>query len=400
MSSGHTDTAPAREGHPFAFAVVAASLVTVFAASSSPVPLFNTYRAEDGLTNADVSLAVATYFAGTIVALLTLGRLANHLGRRVPSILAVALLVAGAVVLLHVPNVFPLMAGRFLMGLGCGLASSALMAYGIDTAPARPPWVASVVTSQAPLVGLTIGAVVSGLIVDVGPAPRTTVYLVMIALLAVCIALLTRAVETAQRHPGVLGSLRPQVAFPQSTRKFLPAAFAVFLATWAMGGFFQGFVPSIVAEQLHTGSALVLSVVFSAFMAPSVVGATIGGRWTPAGAQRIGMGLFLAGVAGILASLFAGVVVPFIIASVVAGIGQGMAMSATLRAMLHDITPDERSPLMAAIFMTSYSGAMVPSLIAGQLSKVLSVPQIALGYGVLAAVGTALVWLFARNPDE
>lgn len=71
-----------------AFVAASASLVATFAASASPIPLYNTYRAAAGITNADLSLTVVGYFVGTIGALLCLGRLSNHLGRRPASLLS------------------------------------------------------------------------------------------------------------------------------------------------------------------------------------------------------------------------------------------------------------------------------------------------------------------------
>ena len=53
-----------------AFVAASASLVATFAASASPIPLYNTYRAAAGITNADLSLTVVGYFVGTIGALL------------------------------------------------------------------------------------------------------------------------------------------------------------------------------------------------------------------------------------------------------------------------------------------------------------------------------------------
>lgn len=392
----HEPVAP--RGTTYAFAVATCALVVAFAASAAPIPLFNTYREQSGLTNADTSMAVVTYFAGTILALLCLGRLASHLGRKVPSLAALGLLVVGSAVLLHVPSVPPLLAGRFLMGLGCGLASSALMAYLIDTAPARPAWLASVVTSQSPLVGLTAGALASGALVEYGPAPRATVYLGALAVLAVSLALLARAADATPRSPGAWASLRPRVALPRRTRALLPAAAAVFVATWALGGFFQAFGPSVVADQLHTHNAVIVAAVFAAYMAPGVIGATAAGRLAPARGQRVGMAVFLLGVVGLLAGLYAGSVVAFLAAAVLAAIGQGAAMSASVRGLLHGTPQQERSPVMAGIYLLCYLGAMVPSLVAGQLSHMVSVPVIATGYGVLGAAGTALVWVAARDP--
>ena len=276
------------------FALWAASLalVATFAASASPIPLYNTYRAENGVTNADLSLTAVAYFVGTIAALLCLGRLANHLGRR-PASVARLLLVAGCGVLTNVTGIVPIVVGRALMGLGAGLASSALTSYIVDAAPPEPRWLASVITSQAPMLGLTLGALASGALVQYGPAPRVVVYVVMVAALAACVVLLLAAPETGDRRPGAWASLRPQVHLPANARPLVPVAGAIFVGTWAMGAFYQAFSPSIVADQLHTRNAVVVALVFAAYMAPSVVGAPIGGRFSVPTAQRLGMAIYL-----------------------------------------------------------------------------------------------------------
>ena len=164
----------------------------------------------------------------------------------------------------------------------------------------------------------------------------------------------------------------------------LPVAAAVFLATWATGAFYQAFVPALVEDQLHTRGPLILGLVFAAYMTPSVLGAPIGGRFTSAVAQRVGMITFLAGMIGIITAIAAGTLVLFIIATIVAGAGQGIAISAATRGLLHGSTLADRAPIFSAIYLLCYSGATFPSLISGQLSNTFSLPQIAFGYGVLA----------------
>ena len=55
-----------------AFLSAVVSLVVSFAAAAAPIPLYNVYRAEDGFTNASISMAVVAYAIGTIAALLVL----------------------------------------------------------------------------------------------------------------------------------------------------------------------------------------------------------------------------------------------------------------------------------------------------------------------------------------
>ena len=101
---------------------------------------------------------------------------------------------------------------------------------------------------------------------------------------------------------------------------------------------------------------------------------------------------------GISTAIAAGTLVLFIITTIVAGAGQGIAISAATRGLLHGSTLAERAPIFSAIYLLCYSGAAFPSLISGQLSNVLSLPQIVLGYSGLAIVATLLTVLGARNP--
>jgi MFS family permease len=381
-----------------AFVAAVVSLVATFAAVGSTIPLFNIYRAEDGFTNADISTTVVAYSVATLTTLLVLGRLSNHLGRRPTSIASLVLLLLGCLMLLNVHHIGILIAGRLLMGLGAGLASSSLTSYIVDAAPVRPAWLASVASSQTVMLGLAVGAVASGALVEFGPWPRELVFLVVIALLLASAALIVVSPETVTRTPGAWRSLRPRVHVPARVRSLLPGAAAVFLATWAAGAFYQAFVPALVEEQLHTSSPLVVGLVFTAYMAPSVLGAPLGGRFTPAAAQRLGMIAFLAGMIGIVAAIATGALALFFAATIVAGASQGIAISAATRGLLHGSTLADRAPIFSVIYLLSYSGATVPALIAGQLSNTFSLPQIALGYGALALIATVFTVIAAHNP--
>jgi MFS family permease len=382
-----------------AFLSAVVSLAAAFAASAAPIPLYNTYRAEDGFTNADISLAIVAYGLPTLAALLVMGRLSNHLGRRPTSIASLGLLLLGCLLLLNVHDIGTLLAGRVLMGLGAGLAGSSVTAYIVDAAPTRPAWLASVASSQTVMLGLAAGAIASGALVQFGPWPRDLIYLVAVGLLLLSAVLIAVSPETATPTPGAWRSLRPRVRVPARVRRLLPVAAAVFLATWATGTFYQAFVPALVEDQLHTRSPLVLGLVFAAYMGSSALGAPLGGRFTPAAAQRLGMTAFLAGMIGIITAIATGTLALFTAATIVAGASQGIAISAATRGLLHGSTLADRAPIFSAIYLLSYSSAVISSLIAGQLSNTFSLPQIALGYGGLALVATLFTVIAARNPD-
>src|SRR3954467_14586506 len=200
MTTGH-ETRIGEVRRTSGFMARACSLVAVFAASASPIPLYELYRRTDRLSHADLSLTAVAYFVAVMAALVVLGRLSNHLGRRPVALAALAVTAAGTLVLTEVHSVAPLIAGRVLQGIGCGLASSALAAFIVDSAPSSPNWLASAVTTGSPMVGLTLGALGSGALAEYGPAPRTLVYLIAAGLLAACAVLIVVARETVARAP-------------------------------------------------------------------------------------------------------------------------------------------------------------------------------------------------------
>ncbi|MFJ9539290.1 hypothetical protein ACIRPX_18775 [Streptomyces sp. NPDC101225] len=110
------------------------------------------------------------------------------------------------------------------------------------------------------------------------------------------------------------------------------------------------------------------------------------------------MVIFLTGWIGIIAAIGEGTLALFIVATIVADAGQGIAISAATRGLLHDSTLADRAPILSAIYLLRYDGAVFPSRISGELSDTFSLPQIALGYGGLAVAATLVTVLAAHNP--
>lgn len=383
----------------FAFMSAVVSLLAVFIGAAAPIPLYNTYRAADGFTNADISLTIVVYALSVLIALLTTGRLSNHLGRRTTAIASLILLLAAFALFIDVHSIGTLLAARALTGLGAGIASSNVTAYVVDAAPARPAWLTTVASSQLPMLGLAIGAVVSGTLVQFGPAPRQLIYALAGLVAVLGIVLIALSPETVRRTPGVWRSLRPRLRLPSHVVPLLPVAAMVLLATWATASFYQAFVPSVVEEQLHTRSPLLIGLVFACYMAPSAFGASQSGRFSPARAQRLGMIGFLIGMIGIVTAIVTGALALFIVATIIAGVSQGVAISASTRALLFGSTVTERAPIFSVIYVISYCASAIPSLLAGVLSNTFSLEQIAVGYGVLALLSTIVTVVAARNPD-
>ena len=160
--AGRTSGDPGARGRiGLAFVAATCSLVLVFAGSGTPIPLFNLYRAEDGITNADLAIVSVAYFIAAATSLLVLGRLSNHLGRKPVALAGLILAALACLILIGTRGVHQLLGARVLQGLAVGLGASALGSYVIDSAPERPRWLAAAVTGSAPVLGIPTGALLS-----------------------------------------------------------------------------------------------------------------------------------------------------------------------------------------------------------------------------------------------
>jgi hypothetical protein len=54
----------------------------------------------------------------------------------------------------------------------------------------------------------------------------------------------------------------------------------------------------------------------------------------------------------------------------------GIATSGSIDSLLPEALPRERAGLLAVVYAISYTGSAVPSLIAGQVSRIISLPAI------------------------
>ncbi len=372
-----------QQGTLIGFVTATFSFAVIYMASAAPVPLFAIYRQTLDLTHSDLSWAAVAYFAGAVIALLMFARISDHFGRRIVIFINLLLAMFGCLIFLDLASSAMLLAGRFIQGFACGLASSAVAAYVVDNAPLSPAWLGSVVTGAAPMLGLAGGSLASGALRQYGSGSLSIIFVVIMAMLMVCFVMLAFSPETVLRSQGGFRSLKPQIRIPLSIRPLLPAACATFVGTWSIGGFYLPFSASMAAEQLHTDNTFVAAAVFACMMTPYLIGGSLAGRMKPVGAQRMGMVAFTLCMAGIIASLKLSSVSFFLLATVGAGIAWGIAFTGSMRTILGNISKEDRAGVLSTVFLISYSGAALPNMIVGQLFRNTSLSYIATGYGIL-----------------
>jgi MFS family permease len=266
--------------------------VSFLAASSVPTPLYATYQAKWGFSPITVTVIFGVYAFVFLTALLTVGALSDHVGRRPVVLVAVILQAVAVVILAQAGSVTALLLARMLQGLSSGGAVGALGAGMLDLDRAK----GTLANAASPPIGTATGALGAGLLVAYLPDPTRLAYIVLLAILLVQAIGVVLIAETSPRAPGALASLRPRLALPPKTRRPMLIAIPALVAGWALAGFYGSLGPALIAHLSGSdspalgGLALFILTASAALAVPLL-------RSTPRFVMLIGTIALLTGVA-------------------------------------------------------------------------------------------------------
>jgi MFS family permease len=169
---------------------------------------------------------------------------------------------AAAIILESVSLVLFLVAGdvlvlglaRVAQGVATGAAITTLGAALVDLQPQHAPGRAGLINGVAPLSGLAAGALGSGALVQLAPAPTHLVYAVLLAGMLLAAGATALLPETATRRPGARASLQPHVELPRELRADVLGLVPILVASWALGGLYLSLGPSVATSlpSLHS----------------------------------------------------------------------------------------------------------------------------------------------------
>jgi predicted MFS family arabinose efflux permease len=347
------------------FWVLAAALVTFFAASSVPSPLYLVYQARWHFSAITLTLIFASYAAALLLTLLTAGGLSDFLGRRRVLAGAIVVELLSMAAFIFADGVGWLLVARAVQGVATGAAAGALSAGVADLAPPERPTLAAAVNTAAPSTGLAIGAVTSGALVEYAPAPRILVFATLIVLFSALLLALAVVPETVTRRPGSLRSLQPRASVPAEARSTFRAMAPVLIATWAVGGLVLSLGPSLAAGVFGARNHLVGGLVVSAVAGFGAAGSVLTRSWAPRPTMVHGALVLVGGVGLVLGALGTGWTALFFAGLVVTGWGFGTAFVGSFGAVASIATPQQRAELFASLYVVSYLAFGGSAVLAG-----------------------------------
>ena len=347
-------------GRPAVF-LLASLIVALLASSAAPTPLYAIYQARWHFTPITTTVVFGVYAIAVLAALLVLGNLSDHVGRRPVLLTAIAVQAASLLIFATASGVPALLTARVVQGLSTGAALGAIGAAMLDI----DRDLGTFVNAVAPGMGTASGVILSALAIRFLPDPTHLIYLALIGVLALQAAGLAAMRETVGRAPGALASLRPEITLPRTLWGPVLTAAPVLFAVWALAGLYAALGPALV--HALTGSGDVVLGGLSLFvLAASAVVAIIVLRRAPARVVMATGSLTLAaGVAVTVAAVTEGWTAVFFAGSAIAGVGFGSGFQGGIRTVVPLAAAHQRAGVVSLLYVVSYLGLGVPAVLAG-----------------------------------
>lgn len=391
------------------FWVVGAVLVLLMLSSSVPSALYVLYQQEWGLSSGMITVVFALYAVTVLAGLLLFGSLSDTLGRRPVLAAGLVLAIVSMGLFASAQGLGLLLAARAVQGLAVGLATGAMGAALLELSPGSRPALGAQVNSAGPTVGIGLGGIGAGLLVQYAPAPTVLTYLLLVGAFAVCLAGVARMAESAPGRAGASGGrlkIAPhRIHIPAAARGRFAVLILTIVAVWSVGGFYLSLGPHLVLSLLRSTNYLVGGATVALLAGAATAAQLLLGRTEALRTAVLGLLGLLGGLALVLLALGLGSAPVFLVATAVLGAGWGAAFLGSFRALSGLAEPAHRGELTAAVYVFAYLAMSVPAVLAGLLTNIHGLHRTSVGFMATVAAVCALALLAtlrlaARNRTE
>jgi MFS family permease len=341
--------------------LLASLIVSFLAGSSAPTPLYPLYQTTWHFSPATTTVVFAVYAVAVLAALLTLGKLSDHLGRKPVLLASLAGQIAAMVIFTTADGVPTLLVARVVQGLAAGAALGALGAALVDLHRER----GTLVNAVAPGIGTGAGALVSALAIRYLPDPTHLVYLALIGVFALQLAGVALMPETVTRKTGAISSLVPEIRLPRGVRRPVLVAAPVLFAVWALVGLYASLSPALVRDLTGTRSVVLGGLALFVLAGTAALSVLALRHVTPRRMMLAGTLTLIAGVVLTLVAIDAHSVVGFFAGTAVAGAGFGGGFQGAIRTVVPLAAAHERAGVLSLLFVVAYTGLGLPAVAAG-----------------------------------
>ena len=368
------------------YRLTAGVLLVMMLGGTLPVPLYVLYEKQMGFGPLGVTVVFAAYVVGTLFALVALGDLSDHIGRKKVLAMAVASAAASTALFIVASGIGVLVAARVVSGVAAGFATGTATAALAELQPRGDHRAAAVVASGSNMTGLGLGPLTAGIFAEYVAMPTRSVFWAYLGLCALAAAALTAIPETVANPDGMI-SLRPRIGVPPRLRAVMLGAGLGVFAAFGVLGLFSSLVPTFLHGILGVHNLALIGAASFLIFIIAAISQAVSARLPSRRSVSTGLPLLLVCLAALEAALFGKALWLFVVATIAGGIAVGFIFRGGLSELNRLAEPRHRAAVVSAFFVAAYIGLGLPAVLIGLISlRVGPVDASAYASGLAAAI--------------
>jgi MFS family permease len=378
------------------YGLTAGVLLVLMLGGTLPVPLYVLYEKQMGFGPLGVTMVFAAYVVGTLFALVALGDLSDHVGRRTVLVTAVICAAVSTGLFLAASGIGLLVVARVASGAAAGFATGTASAALAELQPRGDHRAAAVVASGANMTGLGLGPLVAGLFAEYVAMPTRSVFWAYLGACALALAAVAVIPETVRDRDRAV-SLRPRLGVPPGMGPVMLGACLGVFAAFSVLGLFSSLVPTFVHGILGVRSlALVGGASFLIFVTAAVSQA-VSARLPSRRSVGAGLPLLVVCLAALESALFARALWLFLVGTVAGGVAVGLIFRGGLSELNRLAEPHRRAAVVSTFFVAAYIGLGLPAVLTGLISLPVGPVDASAYVSALAAAIVVVAFVVGRR---
>ena len=353
------------------YALTASVMTVMMLGGTLPIPLYVIYRKQMGFGTLGVTVVFAAYVVGTLFALVALGDLSDHVGRRKVLAIGAACAAVSTGLFLVSDGIGLLIAARVVSGLAAGFVTGTATAALAELQPRGDRRAAAVVASGSNQAGLGLGPLIAGVFAEYVAEPTRSVFWVYLGLCALALAAVAVIPETV-RNPDKAISLRPGLGVPPTMRAVVLGACLGVFGAFSVFGFFSSLVPVFLYGTLGVHNLAVIGAAVFGIFITSAISQAASARLPARSSLLTGLPLLVVCLAALESALFAKAIWLFVAGTIAGGIAAGFIFRGGLSELNRLAEPGHRAAVVSTFFAAAYLGLGLTPVLTGLLGQLVS----------------------------
>jgi MFS family permease len=363
-----------------------AVVAVLFMGSTLLTPLYDIYRATYDLTVLELGLFYAVYVIGNLIALLLLGRVSDQVGRRPVALASLVLAVLSTLLFMSAKTPVWLFIARIVNGLAVGLGSGAAVAWITEFTPEQRRASAASVMTSFNFVGLALGPMLAGLLVQYEAHPLRLPFEVYLLILAAMTFLVARLPETVNRKQEVRIDLKPRLGVPKGMRLAFAAPAAGGFAAMAIVGFYAALGPSTIQQSLNITNRAESGVIVAEAFIVAMLAILATRNMKPRTTMMIGHAGIPMGVVLLVAAQRYGSMSFMLLSASICGAASALGYRGGLAAVNALAPPEQRAEVASTYFVCCFLGNALPIIGVTALSQTVGSKSASLIFAVVLSL--------------